>query len=68
MSIYRKYAIILLNYTVRRTGVSMDWLSNTEIYGIMRVLATEYISLPKTIALIDQGEANGLFQQVSGIA
>ena len=42
----------------------MDWLSDTEIYEIMRALATEYISetdLPKTITLIDQGEANGLF-------
>ena len=35
-----------------------------EVYEIMRALATEYISetdLPKTIALIDQGEANEFF-------
>ena len=42
----------------------MDYLSNTEIYKIMRVLATEYISetdLPKTMGLINQGEAEGYF-------
>ncbi|MCG6202855.1 hypothetical protein [Psychromonas antarctica] len=42
----------------------MEWLSNTEIYEIMRVLANEYISetdLPNTIDLINQGEADGDF-------
>ena len=46
------------------TGVSMECLSNTEIYEVMRVLANEYISeidLPKTVDLINRGEAEGDF-------